>query len=159
MALQEIGDFMYNRWRDYRDIPTVNAAINTGLFYGAAKLGATILGAVTKSPGLEDTLNTVMIPLGTGVFAAAQSDKVTPNHHIQDGIKAGVGAATVGAIGYNLSHYQGYVSQISTVGDFLQRAFDSPTIAMAVTGAVLFSGVRVAQRIYQRHQAHTAGTP
>lgn len=159
MVLQEIGDFMYNRWRNYRDIPAVNAVVNTGLFYGAAKVGARILGAVTESPGLEDTIDTIMIPLGTGAFAAAQSDKVTPNHHYQDSIKAGIGAATLGAIGYNLVNYQGQNSQISAIGDFLQKAFDSPTIGAAVTGALLFSGVRVAQRIYQRHQAHTAAHP
>lgn len=163
MVLHEIGDFMYDRWRDYRDIPAVNAAVNTGLFYGAAKVGARILGATTDSYyGLEDFLDVLAVPLGTGFVAAAQSDKVTPNRHIQDVIKAGIGAATLGTVGYNLTHYQGHLG-LSDVGHFLQRAFDSPTIALAVTGALLFSGVRVAQGVYQRHKnyiaAHPAGTP
>src|SRR3989344_4342197 len=132
MVLAEIGDFMYNRWRDYKDIPAVNAAVNTGLFYGAAKVGARIVGAVTQDQAIEDILNTGMIALGTGVFAAVQSDKITPNSHIQDGLKTIIGAATLGTIGYNLSHYEGHVSQISAVGDFLQKAFDSPTTGMAV---------------------------
>ena len=145
LATRAYTTYQTNNW--------VNAAVNTGLVYGALKATAWATGALTSNQGLEDLID-MATPVATGIVAAQQTNKIAPDSSFaQDAFKVAIGAATVAGLASELNNYGGPSQVVETLSDgteTLQRYVGSrisqnPTTAAAVMGGVAAFLARIVQ--------------